>query len=144
MCCCFQSFKDLLAFYCHPFFERSAKVCAFLNSTKFILKIPEFIFYWTRCTFWRTSAFLKAEGKDMTTIFPGKLFCSILFTSRLHLQFIIKNLFPLFIFSFTNLFFPKAGRKDKPCSFASKYFLHLFCCHFWKALPIRISCQIFI
>ena len=67
MCCCFQTFKELSAFFAARFFDRVAKVRAFIISTKFFCYFSK-IFSFLTCQIhyqkiWRTVAFFEAGCK---------------------------------------------------------------------------------
>jgi hypothetical protein len=91
------------------FFQWDAKVRAFIYSTKLILKSGAFFSPHAQ-RFLKNFHFLKAEGKDTTTILSDKLFGPFLFTCVAHCQ------------SFKELPLVKSGGKDKALNWVSKYF----------------------
>ena len=103
-------------------------------------------------TFWRTIAFLQADGKDTRSIFITKFFFHFPFTSYSHFYSLIyspsaKNLFDLllslssFLPSSSPLFRGvcfKSGCKDKQLHIPAKYFYIFFFSFFWNAVPVRV------
>lgn len=117
--CCFQTFKDLLAFFAIPFLIGVAKVGAFFISTKFILN---FFSKFSVSIFFKNCRFFQADGKDK----------AVIFTSKFYFEFFSLFFFlthsPLKELAFDNCYISKAGRKDKREHFPSKYFLKkVFC-----------------
>lgn len=108
----FQRSSGILA---SPFLIGVAKVCAFCISAKFFLKYFEDFFL--RCTqkLLKNYRFFLADGKDRITALYHQVFSGVFYSQPIHPEFTLKDL----------LLFSKAGRKDKPKRFRTKYFLPL-------------------
>jgi hypothetical protein len=77
MCCCFQTFKELSAFSPPDFFDRVAKVQAFIISTKFFCYFFEVFSFEFQPDDLKNCRFFEAGCKVTTFIISTKFFCRI-------------------------------------------------------------------